>query len=438
MITRLSADSPCRGRVRRGERLEAINGRRIEDVFDYMHHSASRNPVLTLSGARGVRRVQIFKPAYDDLGLAFDSFIMDEQRSCVNNCIFCFVDQLPPGMRESLYYKDDDARLSYLMGNYISLTNLSERDVRRIIKYRIHPIQVSVHTTDRELRSLLLGNSLGGGSLDVLYRFAQAGLSLNCQIVVCKGINDGDSLSKTLEDLLALEATQSIAVVPVGLTAHRKGLFPLTPLSSEDAADVCARVDAAGSMALQRKGRRTVYPSDEMLVLAQLPIPSAEHYEDFPQLEDGVGMLALFRAEAKHALLYAQSPNIPRRVSAITGMAAHSHIQKLIDETTEKCDNLSVDLYAIENSFFGNSITVSGLLTGGDVYKTLADQTLGDELLIPASMLRYDRSCFLDDMSVGRLEGLLGIPIRVVENNGASLIEALAGCSLPVEAHELF
>ena len=322
-VIEVTAGGPCHGKVVPGERLEAIDGHPIADVLDYMHFSIGENPRLTLGDAQGNRReLRIQKPEYEELGLEFASFLMDRQRSCANRCIFCFIDQLPKGMRETLYFKDDDARLSFLMGNYISMTNLSEHDVQRMIDYRVSPINISVHTTNPELRSKMLGNRRGGESLALLDRFAQAGLDLNCQIVVCKGINDGEELSKTLDKLLSLApAVDSVAVVPAGLTGHREGLFPLEPFDRAGAADVVARVQRAGDEAVQKHGRRIVFASDELYLQAGIALPDYEFYEDFPQLENGIGMIAMLEEEVHAALPDLVAPSRPRRVTAVTGEA---------------------------------------------------------------------------------------------------------------------
>ncbi|NLT58606.1 MAG: DUF512 domain-containing protein [Clostridiales bacterium] len=425
----IPADSPCAGLLLPGDRLLAIDGYALADVLDYMHHSAAGDPLLTV--LRGQRRLElrVKKARYADLDLTFERFLMDDERSCDNNCLFCFVDQLPKGMRETLYFKDDDARLSFLMGNYISLTNLSEREVSRMIDYRISPINVSVHTTNPSLRSLMLGNPKGGESLGYLRRFAQAGLSLNCQIVACSGLNDGEELSRTLCDLLDLgPSVDSIAVVPAGLTAHRQGLYPLEPFTQAQAQDLCRRVLAAGERALGQTGRRTVYPSDELLLQAGLPIPDYDFYEEFLQLENGVGMLAMLCDEVEQALPGLIPPPAPRRVTGVTGTLAAPTLSKLFDAVVNRCHNrLAAALLPVENDFFGRTITVAGLVTGRDILRRLQGRQVGDALLVPAAMLRYDRACFLDDLSVEALERAVGAPVAVVENSGAALIAALTG-----------
>ncbi|MBQ6000211.1 MAG: DUF512 domain-containing protein [Clostridia bacterium] len=429
-ITGIGENSPCLGKVQVGERLEEINGSEIVDVLDYMHFSIEKDPTLTLLDLSGKqRKLRVKKPRYEDLGLEFDSFLMDTQRGCANRCIFCFIDQLPKGLRETLYFKDDDARLSFLMGNYISMTNLSERDVQRMIDYRVSPINVSVHTTNPALRSRMLGNRRGGESLAILERFAQAGLDLNCQVVVCKGVNDREELSATLEKLISMApAVDSIAVVPAGLTGHREGLYPLELQSREDAADTVARVEAAGQEALRAHGRRIVFASDELYLAAGLPIPDYDYYEDFPQIENGIGMIAMLREEVMGALPGLVPPQRSRKVTAVTGESVFPYLRVLVDEIENKCNNnLSVNLIPIRNDFFGGGINVTGLVTGGDIVKQLGGKPLGEALIVPAVMLRYDRVCFLDDMTVEQLSQELDIPIVIAEMSGEGLIESMTG-----------
>ncbi len=429
-ITGIGENSPCFGKVQVGERLEEINGSEIVDVLDYMHFSIEKDPTLTLLDLSGKqRKLRVKKPRYEDLGLEFGSFLMDTQRGCSNRCIFCFIDQLPKGLRETLYFKDDDARLSFLMGNYISMTNLSERDVQRMIDYRVSPINVSVHTTNPALRSRMLGNRRGGESLAILERFAQAGLDLNCQVVVCKGVNDREELSATLEKLISMApAVDSIAVVPAGLTGHREGLYPLELQSREDAADTVARVEAAGQEALKAHGRRIVFASDELYLAAGLPIPDYDYYEDFPQLENGIGMIAMLREEVMGALPGLVPPQRSRKVTAVTGESVFPYLRVLVDEIENKCNNnLSVNLIPIRNDFFGGGINVTGLVTGGDIVKQLGGKPLGEALIVPAVMLRYDRVCFLDDMTVEQLSQELDIPIVIAEMSGEGLIESMTG-----------
>lgn len=417
-------DGPCKGYVEVGERLAAIDGKPVFDVLDYMHLSQAQRPTLTLEGGR---HVTVPKPAYDDLGLTFDNFLMDAQRSCANRCVFCFIDQLPPGMRETLYFKDDDARLSFLMGNYISMTNLSERDIVRMIDYRISPINISVHTTNPQLRAMMLGNCRGGDSLATLRRFAKAGLSLNCQIVVCAGLNDKEELSSTLRDLLGLlPALDSVAVVPAGLTKYRDGLYPLRPLTREEAADVLRRVLAAGDGVIAAEGRRVVYPSDELFLQAGLEIPEGTFYDDYPQYENGVGMLAMLREEFEALEDNICPPSTMRRVTGVTGSAAYPTLAGLYEKAMQRCaGRLQAQLVRIENRFFGPSITVAGLITGQDIISQLEGCDVGDALLVPSVMLRYERDRFLDDVTVEELSKAVKAPVVIFEPDAAGMIKAL-------------
>lgn len=417
-------DGPCKGYIEVGERLAEINGRRVVDVLDYMHLSQAPHPILTMEDGRSVT---VPKPAYDDLGLTFESFLMDTQRSCANHCVFCFIDQLPPGMRETLYFKDDDARLSFLMGNYISMTNLSERDIVRMIDYRVSPINISVHTTNPSLRARMLGNRRGADSLAALRRFADAGLSLNCQIVVCAGLNDGEELSSTLRDLLALlPALDSVAVVPAGLTKYREGLFPLRPLTKEEAQDVLHRVLAAGDGIMGAEGRRVVYPSDELFLQADCEIPHGTFYDDYPQYENGVGMLAMLREEFESLEDDICPPPALRRVTGITGVAAYPTVKRLFEKAQRRCEGrLEAQLVKVENRFFGPSITVAGLITGQDIICQLKGIDVGDALLIPSVMLRYERDRFLDDVTVEELAQEVGAPVVIFEPDAAGMIKAL-------------
>ncbi|HWQ50462.1 MAG TPA: DUF512 domain-containing protein [Terriglobales bacterium] len=419
-------DGPSKGYVEVGEHLAEINGKKVLDVLDYMHLSQARGPTLTMANGR---RVTVPKPAYDDLGLTFESFLMDAQRSCANRCVFCFIDQLPPGMRETLYFKDDDARLSFLMGNYISMTNLSERDVARMVDYRVSPINISVHTTNPSLRAMMLGNQRGADSLAALRRFAGAGLSLNCQIVVCAGLNDGEELSSTLQDLLELlPALDSVAVVPAGLTRYREGLYPLRPLTKEEAEDVLGRVLAAGDSVIAAEGRRVVYPSDELFLQAGRDIPDGTFYDDYPQYENGVGMLAMLREEFETLLDGICPPAKLRRVTGVTGAAACPTVAELFEKVQGHCEGrLEARLVKIENRFFGPNITVAGLVTGQDIISQLKGIDVGDALLVPSVMLRYERDRFLDDVTVKELEQAVGAPVIIFEPDAAGLIKALTG-----------
>jgi putative radical SAM enzyme (TIGR03279 family) len=353
---------------------------------------------------------------------------MDKQRRCENKCIFCFIDQLPPGMRESLYFKDDDARLSFLFGNYITMTNLSEREVQRIIDMHISPINVSVHTMDPELRVKMMGNRRAGECLSYLRRFADAGLRLNTQLVLCPGINDGEQLVYSLEQLRALvPALQSIAAVPVGITAHREGLYPLRGYTKQEAAAVIDTIDSFNKKNEKEGLGRLAFAADEFYLKAERPIPDAAYYGDFPQLENGVGMWALLREEFTRALSDEPARPCARRVTAVTGRAVYPLIESLAKAAEEKFDGLHVQVVPIENRFFGSEITVSGLLTGRDILEQAKDLDVGDALLFPAAALRHGEEVFLDDRTPQELSEALGVPVLPARGDGAGLLDAFLG-----------
>ena len=415
-----------------GDVLVSINQNEIRDVLDYRFYLTDTNVSLTLSRGGEPYTVHINKGEYDDIGLEFETPLMDKKHTCQNGCVFCFIDQLPPGMRESLYFKDDDDRLSFLHGNYVTLTNLKDADIDRIIKMHISPVNVSVHTTNPELRVKMMKNKHAGEVLSYLGRMADAGIALCTQIVLCKGLNDGAELDRTMHDLIKYyPSLRSCAIVPVGLTKYREKLYPLEAFSTEECAAVIEQVNAFGEECLQKFGTRIFYCSDEFYVRAGLPLPSEDYYEDYSQIENGVGMLTSMKSEFDFELDYLDELldnfHAPRTVSVATGMAAHEHISSLAKDLMARVDGLTVNVYPIVNNFFGHSVTVAGLLTGGDVVEQLSGKNLGDELLFPSVMLRADGDVFLDDMTPAELSNRLGVPVRASENDGAKLIAALLG-----------
>ena len=415
--------------VRPGETLLSINGNEICDILDYRFYETDRHLSIVLrDGAGAERTVQIRKGQYESIGLEFETYLMDQQHSCTNRCIFCFIDQLPKGLRKSLYFKDDDSRLSFLFGNYVTLTNLKEREVDRIIKMHISPINISVHTTNPELRVKMMGNRFAGKSLDILYRFAKAGIKLNCQIVLCRDINDGEELDRTLKDLTSLwPSVQSVAVVPLGLTKYRQGLYPLTGYDSETARAVVRQLERWGDRCEQKYGQRICYAADEFYLKAQLPIPPAPFYGDFDQLENGVWLMASLKQEFLDALEDFVPPASSRKVTLATGVAAHPFLDTLLDELRQRCHNLTCNVVPIVNDFFGDTITVAGLVTGGDLLKQLRGRELGDALLLPDVMLRREGDIFLDDVSLEELSEALQIQIITVPNDGYALLDAVVG-----------
>ncbi|MCR5094863.1 MAG: DUF512 domain-containing protein, partial [Lachnospiraceae bacterium] len=363
--------------------------------------------------------------------------LMDEYRSCRNHCIFCFIDQMPKGMRETLYFKDDDSRLSFLQGNYVTLTNLSDEDIDRITKYHMSPINISFHTTDPELRCRMLGNRFAGEALSKVDRLIEKdpGITLNGQIVLCKGVNDGESLRRTLNDLLRYAPNlQSVSVVPVGLTRFRDGLYPLEPFSGDDAIQTLRIIEEVQKEALRKFGIHFVHASDEWYLLAGREIPGAETYDDYPQYENGVGMLRLLMDTFQEALDEVTLKNMfpaVREISCVTGMLAYDTIKGLTEQLMEKFPSITIHLYGIRNEFFGESITVTGLLTGGDILKQLQGKPLGQRLLIPENLLRAGEDVFLDDLHVGQMEEKLGVEIVPFAGDGRSTLFALMGLETP-------
>lgn len=418
--------------IQEGERLIAINGHEIVDVLDYrFYETDSRLTILVADACGAEREVQIRKGQYESLGLEFETYLMDKQHSCRNKCIFCFIDQLPAGMRESLYFKDDDSRLSFLFGNYITLTNISEHEIERIIKMHISPINVSIHTTNPELRCKMMGNRFAGKALELLGRFAKAGIRLNGQLVLCPGINDGKELERTLEDLYQLgENLQSIACVPVGVTRYREGLYPLETYTPETAEATLQLIESFGDRFVRERGARTVYASDEFYLLAGRPIPEPEFYEDFAQLENGVGLLANLQEEFRFALEDLELPQPARKVTIATGEGAFSFLNAMLDEFRRKCDTILCNVVPVRNDFFGGNVNVAGLLTGQDFIKQLKGRELGDALLIPCVTLRQQEDVFLDDLSVQDLEKELEVPVYPVPNDGQQLLDAITGRDL--------
>ncbi len=413
-----------------GEILLSIDGNEIMDVLDYRFYQTNRELMLTLRGTDGkTRAVPIKKREYEEIGLTFETYLMDKQHSCKNQCVFCFVDQLPKGMRKSLYFKDDDSRLSFLFGNYITLTNLSEHEIERIIKMHISPINVSVHTTNPELRVKMMKNRFAGSALSIMKRFAKAGIKLNCQIVSCPGVNDGEELLRSLTDLEELyPSVECVAVVPVGLTRYREGLYPLIPYTRETAAQTLDLIERFGGRCVKEHGCRIVYAADEFYLKAGREIPPAEFYEDFGQLENGVGLLALMKDELESVLTFEQGDKtLKRKVTIASGTSAAPFLRDLLLQMKEKYPGVAINVVGIRNDFFGGGVNVSGLVTGGDLIAQLKGRDLGGELLIPSVMLRREGDIFLDDVSTRDVEQALRIKLTPVPNDGEALFHAILG-----------
>ena len=407
--------------------IVSINGQSIQDVLDYRFYIMDSNLEIKIKRNETELTFAIKKDEYADIGLEFATYLMDEKKRCRNNCIFCFIDQNPKGMRETVYFKDDDERLSFLQGNYVTLTNLKESDIERIIKMRISPVNISVHTTDKELRVMMMRNRFAGECLRYIKMLDDGGITINAQLVLCKGVNDGEYLKKSLSDLSELENIESIALVPCGLTGHREGLYPLEPFDKESASEVIDIATEYGDKCLESKGMRKIYPSDEFYLLAEREIPGEDFYEGYPQLENGVGMIRSDWNEFRDCLENLPEMEYNRKVTVATGVSASGFIKKLAGMATEKYKNLSVEVAAIRNDFFGGHVTVSGLVTGGDIIAQLKGKDLGEELLIPENMLRAEGDLFLDNVSLEDVADALSVKITVTERGGDKLCEAITG-----------
>ena len=412
-----------------GDKLLTINGNEINDVLDYRFYLADTRLEIVIDRDGEINDTVIRKGEQDDIGLHFETPLMDKKHSCRNKCIFCFIDQLPGGLRDTLYFKDDDSRLSFLHGNYVTLTNMSDEDIDRIIKMHISPVNVSVHTTNPELRCKMMSNKRAGYVLGYLDRLAKAGIKICGQIVLCKGVNDGDELTRTMHDLAALHpATVSVSVVPAGMTKYRDGLYPLRQFTKEDCRAVIAQVEDFAGKCLEYYGSRIIFCSDEFYLKAGLPLPNEEYYEDYSQIENGVGMITSFETEFLSELDYLDeyTENFrPVKKSIATGEAAYPLLKRMADRLMEKVDGLSVEVYKIKNDFFGDTITVAGLLTGRDLCAQLKDKDLGEELLIPSVTLRSGEDVFLCGMTLGELSDALGVRITPSSADGADFIRKL-------------
>jgi putative radical SAM enzyme (TIGR03279 family) len=412
--------------IKKGETLLSINSNEIVDVLDYRFYQVNRKLTLEVADEdKNVRTIEMTKGEYEEIGLEFETYLMDKQHSCRNKCIFCFIDQLPKGMRESLYFKDDDSRLSFLFGNYITLTNITEHEIDRIIKMHISPINVSVHTTNPELRCKMMNNRFAGDTLKYLKRFADAGITLNCQIVSCPGINDGDELVRTLTDLETLGVNMT-AIVPVGLTRYRENLYPLVPYNKETAGQTIDIIEKMGDECVKKHGRRIFFPGDEFYLLAEREIPSPEFYEDFSALEDGIGMIAYLTDDVGWKLEELDADeSLCHKVTIACGEGVFPYMKRIMSMINEKFPNITINTRAIKNNFFGGGVNVSGLVTGGDLIDQLRGDDLGDRLIIPSSMLRFENDLFLDDVSTDDVERELGVTLVPVNNNGNDLVEAV-------------
>ena len=412
-----------------GDVILEINGQELEDIFDYHYLVEDEFLTVLVEKPDGEQwELEIEKDCDEDLGITFENGLLDDYKSCCNKCIFCFIDQMPPGMRKTLYFKDDDSRLSFLQGNYVTLTNMKEKDIERIIRYRLDPINISVQTTEPQLRCNMLNNRFAGEALKKIDRLYEAGIRMNGQIVLCRGINDGEHLARSISDLMKYQPyMESVSVVPVGLTRYREGLFPLEPFRREDAVQVLDLIHRWQEKSMELYQTHFIHASDEWYLLAGRALPPQECYDGYLQLENGVGMLRLLEEEFAVSLAGMKGDARQRELSLATGRLAAPFLEHLLGGLSDKFPNVRVRIYPIRNDFFGEGVTVSGLLTGTDLKKQLSGVHLGERLLLPCSVVRSAEQDFLDDVTVKELEKTLQVPIDIVKSSGQDLLRAVVG-----------
>ncbi len=416
--------------IRENDILISINGREINDVLDYRFYLAEENIELLVKREENEIKHSINKECYEDIGLEFETPLMDKKHRCENKCIFCFIDQLPKGLRESLYFKDDDSRLSFLHGNYITLTNLDKKDIERIVEMHISPVNISVHTTNPELRCRMMHNKKAGQVLEYIDMLAEGGIEICAQIVLCRGINDGKELERSLNDLARLyPQLSSVSVVPSGLTKFREGLFNLKSFDKASSKEVIKAVEKINAFYAKKTGKNLFFCSDEFYLMAGKRLPRDHYYEEYSQLDNGVGMLRLFEKEVEDFIdtLSPEERAIKRNISIATGSASYDFICKMVKKIKKKCKGINCKVYEILNDFFGHTVTVSGLVTGVDLINQLTGNNLGSELLISRSMLRADGDLFLCGTSLENLKKKLNVEITTVEQDGGAFVSAVLG-----------
>ena len=411
-----------------GDVLLTINGREIEDIFDYEYLVDSEALTMVVRKADGEEWELEIENGGEDLGLSFENGLMSDYKTCSNKCIFCFIDQMPPGMRETLYFKDDDSRLSFLQGNYITLTNMKDRDIERIIRFHLAPINISVQTTNPELRCMMLHNRFAGEALKKIDRLYEAGIPMNGQIVLCKGVNDGEELERTIRDLTRyLPHMESVSVVPVGLSRFRDGLYPLEPFTPEDAGAVIDQIEAWQKKIYPEYGIHFIHASDEFYMLAGREMPEEDRYDGYLQLENGVGMIRLMTEEVAAALEELDGDDGKDELSVATGVLPAGYLRQYLDQIRKKFPGRTVHLYPIINRFFGESITVAGLVTGTDLLDQLKGKPLGNRLLLPECMFRSGEEVFLDDVTRQEVQNALQVPVNIVKSSGQDFVDAVLG-----------
>ena len=425
-----------------GDRLLSIDGHELEDIFDYEYYIENESIMVVIAKKNGEEWEQDIENDYQDLGLTFENGLMSDYKSCHNKCVFCFIDQMPKGMRETLYFKDDDSRLSFLQGNYVTLTNMKDKDIERIIKFKLAPINISVQTTNPELRCKMLHNRFAGEALKKIDRLYEAGTPMNGQVVMCKNLNDGDELDRTIRDLTKyIPCMESVSVVPVGLSKYRDGLYPLEPITAEDAAKTIDIIEKWQKKVYAEHGIHFIHASDEFYILAGRELPEEERYDGYIQLENGVGMIRLLTTEVHEALDELEGDEEKEELSIATGKLAAVYLAGFLEEIKKKFPNRKVHLYPIRNDFFGEMITVAGLITGQDLIAQLKDKPLGSRLLLPECMFRSGEEVFLDDITRQEVENALQVPVNIVKSSGQDFVNAVLHASeesgASYEAYEL-
>ena len=425
-----------------GDRLLSIDGHELEDIFDYEYYIENESIMVVIAKKNGEEWELDIENDYQDLGLTFENGLMSDYKSCHNKCVFCFIDQMPKGMRETLYFKDDDSRLSFLQGNYVTLTNMKDKDIERIIKFKLAPINISVQTTNPELRCKMLHNRFAGEALKKIDRLCEAGTPMNGQVVMCKNLNDGDELDRTIRDLTKyIPCMESVSVVPVGLSKYRDGLYPLEPITAEDAAKTIDIIEKWQKKVYAEHGIHFIHASDEFYILAGRELPEEERYDGYIQLENGVGMIRLLTTEVHEALDELEGDEEEEELSIATGKLAAVYLAGFLEEIKKKFPNRKVHLYPIRNDFFGEMITVAGLITGQDLIAQLKDKPLGSRLLLPECMFRSGEEVFLDDITRQEVENALQVPVNIVKSSGQDFVNAVLHASeesgASYEAYEL-
>ena len=425
-----------------GDRLLSIDGHELEDIFDYEYYIENESIMVVIAKKNGEEWELDIENDYQDLGLTFENGLMSDYKSCHNKCVFCFIDQMPKGMRETLYFKDDDSRLSFLQGNYVTLTNMKDKDIERIIKFKLAPINISVQTTNPELRCKMLHNRFAGEALKKIDRLYEAGTPMNGQVVMCKNLNDGDELDRTIRDLTRyIPCMESVSVVPVGLSKYRDGLYPLEPITAEDAAKTIDIIEKWQKKVYAEHGIHFIHASDEFYILAGRELPEEERYDGYIQLENGVGMIRLLTTEVHETLDELEGDEEKEELSIATGKLAAVYLAGFLEEIKKKFPNRKVHLYPIRNDFFGEMITVAGLITGQDLIAQLKDKPLGSRLLLPECMFRSGEEVFLDDITRQEVENALQVPVNIVKSSGQDFVNAVLHASeesgASYEAYEL-